>query len=87
MRSVILRARLWASEAEGVMRCRAGARTVSDSGELESIVNEIISSNQSQFAAYKAGDMKMFNFFVGQVMKQTKGRANPSQVKSILEKL
>ena len=64
-----------------------GLAQVSDSGELESIVNEIISNNQSQFSAYKAGDMKMFNFFVGQVMKQTKGRANPSQVKSILEKL
>lgn len=64
-----------------------GLAQVSDSGELESIVGEIIKNNQSQFEAYKAGDMKMFNFFVGQVMKQTKGRANPAQVKSILEKL
>ena len=65
---------------------KEGLAQVSDSGELESIVKEIINNNQSQFTAYKKGDMKMFNFFVGQVMKQTKGRANPAQVKSILEK-
>jgi aspartyl-tRNA(Asn)/glutamyl-tRNA(Gln) amidotransferase subunit B len=63
-----------------------GLAQVSDSGELETIVNEIIKNNPSQFTAYKEGDMKMFNFFVGQVMKQTKGRANPAQVKSLLEK-
>jgi aspartyl-tRNA(Asn)/glutamyl-tRNA(Gln) amidotransferase subunit B len=63
-----------------------GLAQVSDSGELESIVKEIIKNNPSQFAAYKSGDIKMFNYFVGQVMKQTKGRANPAQVKSILEK-
>ena len=64
-----------------------GLAQVSDSSELESIVKEIISNNQSQFQEFKEGNMKMFNFFVGQVMKQTKGRANPAQVKSILEKL
>jgi len=63
-----------------------GLAQVSDSGELEAIVKEIINNNPSQFASYKDGDMKMFNFFVGQVMKQTKGRANPAQVKLILEK-
>ncbi|MCF6318509.1 MAG: Asp-tRNA(Asn)/Glu-tRNA(Gln) amidotransferase subunit GatB [Proteobacteria bacterium] len=66
---------------------KEGLGQVSDSNELEAIVKEIISNNQTQFIAYKGGDMKMFNFFVGQVMKQTKGRANPAQVKSILEKL
>lgn len=66
---------------------KEGLAQVSDSTELESIVKEIIKNNQSQFEEYKSGDMKMFNFFVGQVMKQTKGRANPAQVKSILEKL
>ena len=64
-----------------------GLEQVSDSGELESIVKEIINNNPSQFSEYKSGNMKMFNFFVGQVMKQTKGRANPAQVKSILEEL
>jgi aspartyl-tRNA(Asn)/glutamyl-tRNA(Gln) amidotransferase subunit B len=63
-----------------------GLAQVSDSNELESIVQQIIADNPSQFTEYKAGNMKMFNYFVGQVMKQTKGRANPAQVKSILEK-
>ncbi|MCF6319048.1 MAG: Asp-tRNA(Asn)/Glu-tRNA(Gln) amidotransferase subunit GatB [Proteobacteria bacterium] len=63
-----------------------GLAQVSDSDELAAIVTEIINNNQTQFAAYKDGDMKMFNYFVGQVMQQTKGRANPAQVKSLLEK-
>jgi len=64
-----------------------GLAQVSDSSELEAIVKELIDKNQSQFAEYKSGNMKMFNFFIGQVMKQTKGRANPAAVKTILEKL
>ncbi|MFK8011874.1 MAG: Asp-tRNA(Asn)/Glu-tRNA(Gln) amidotransferase subunit GatB [Marinicellaceae bacterium] len=64
-----------------------GLAQVSDSSELESIVIDIIENNQSQFQEFKDGNMKMFNFFVGQVMKKTKGRANPAQVKTILEKL
>ncbi|MCB1603457.1 MAG: Asp-tRNA(Asn)/Glu-tRNA(Gln) amidotransferase GatCAB subunit B, partial [Xanthomonadales bacterium] len=62
-----------------------GLAQVSDSGELEQIIKTLVENNPSQFDEYKQGNMKMFNFFVGQVMKQTKGRANPAQVKSILE--
>jgi len=80
--------KMWGTEllADEIIE-REGLGQVTDSSELEAIVKEIINNNQSQFAVYKEGDMKMFNFFVGQVMKQTKGRANPAQVKSILEKL
>ena len=80
--------KIWNSElcAAEIIK-QEGLAQVSDSSELESIVNEIINNNQSQFQEFKEGNMKMFNFFVGQVMKQTKGRANPAQVKSILEKL
>lgn len=79
--------KMWGAKlsAEEIIK-KEGLGQVSDSGELETIVKEIIDNNQSQFAAYKEGDMKMFNYFVGQVMKQTKGRANPAQVKAILEK-
>ncbi len=79
--------KMWGTNllAEEIIKTE-GLGQVSDSGELETIVKEIINNNQSQFAAYKEGDMKMFNYFVGQVMKQTKGRANPAQVKTILEK-
>jgi aspartyl-tRNA(Asn)/glutamyl-tRNA(Gln) amidotransferase subunit B len=80
--------KLWKSKLSATEIIKQeGLEQVSDSSELESIIKEIIKNNQSQFEEYKAGDMKMFNFFVGQVMKQTKGRANPAQVKSILEKL
>ncbi len=66
---------------------KEGLAQVSDSGELEAIIEVLIKTNQNQFQEYKEGNMKMFNFFVGQVMKQTKGRANPAEVKLILEKL
>lgn len=62
-----------------------GLAQLSDSGELEGIIRDLIEQNLTQFQDYKNGNMKMFNFFVGQVMKQTKGRANPAEVKSILE--
>ncbi len=66
---------------------KEGLAQVSDSSELEKIIHELIQNNNSQFQEYKAGNMKMFNYFIGQVMKQTKGKANPATVKSILEKL
>ena len=73
------------STADEIIK-QEGLAQVSNSNELEAIVAKIIEDNQSQFSEYKNGNMKMFNFFVGQVMKQTKGRANPAQVKTILEK-
>lgn len=63
-----------------------GFEQVSDTAALEAIVTQLIENNPSQFKEYKDGNMKMFNYFVGQVMKQTKGRANPAEVKAILEK-
>ena len=69
-----------------------GLKQVSDSGELEKIVEKIIADNAEQVAAFKAADekkqKKMFGFFVGQAMKATQGKANPQQINQILmEKL
>ena len=80
--------KMWATDNTAAQIIdKEGLAQVSDTGELETIVKEIIKNNPSQFEAYKGGDMKMFNYFVGQVMKQTKGRANPAQVKTLLEEL
>ncbi len=62
-----------------------GFEQVSDTDALKTIIVGLIEQHPSQFEEYKSGNMKMFNFFVGQVMKQTKGRANPAEVKTILE--
>ena len=62
-----------------------GLKQVTDSSEIEKIVNQVLEQNQSQLEHYKAGKDKLFGFFVGQVMKISKGKANPKQVNKILK--
>lgn len=65
-----------------------GLKQLTDSTEINNIVDQIIASNPSQVAQYRAGKDKLLAFFVGQVMKATKGKANPEQVNARLrEKL
>lgn len=69
-----------------------GIKQVSDTGELEKIIGEIIASNQDQVNQYKTdvganGSSPMLNWFVGQAMKATKGQANPGVVMEVLKKL
>ena len=54
---------------------------------LEDIARKVIDSNSDQVASYKSGKDKLFGFFVGQVMKETQGKANPKSVNEILKKL
>jgi aspartyl-tRNA(Asn)/glutamyl-tRNA(Gln) amidotransferase subunit B len=61
-------------------------RQISDSAEIDRIVDDIIDANPAQVAEYRSGKEKAFNFFVGQAMKATKGKANPAQVNEILKK-
>ena len=61
---------------------------VSDSSELEPLINTIIANNPKQAEQFRAGKTKLMGFFVGQVMKETQGKANPQQVNELLnEKL
>ena len=61
---------------------------LSDKDELVKIIDEILANSESQIAAYKAGKTNLFDYFVGQVMKNTRGKANPVMTKEILnEKL
>lgn len=64
---------------------KQGLSQISDEGALKEIVQKIVSSNQEQVSAYKAGKVQLFGFFVGQVMKETKGRANPKTVNELLK--
>jgi len=63
-----------------------GLVQVSDTGEIERIIDEVIKANPSQHADYKTGKDKLFGFFVGQVMKASKGKANPDMVNQLLKK-
>ena len=61
-----------------------GLEQVSDTGEIEKIVDEIITANPNQVEQYRAGKEQLFGFFVGQTMKASKGKANPKVVNEIL---
>ncbi len=63
-----------------------GLQQISDVGELESIIDQVIADNPNQVEQYKSGKDKVFGFFVGNVMKATKGKANPKQVNELLKK-
>lgn len=59
---------------------------ISDTSEIEVIVSKVISENLTQAEEYRSGKEKVFGFFVGQVMKESKGKANPKLVNEILRK-
>ena len=61
-----------------------GLVQVSDSSAIEGIIDEIMAANAGQVAEYRGGKEKVFGFFVGQVMKASKGKANPSVVNELL---
>ena len=74
-------------EPDAVIEAR-GLRQLSDSGELERLVAEVVAAHPAQVEQYRAGKGKVLGFFVGQLMKATGGRANPQQVNALLrEKL
>lgn len=64
-----------------------GLVQISDSSEIEKAVQDVINANPDEVARYKGGDKKLQGFFVGQVMRATKGKANPKIVNELLAKL
>ena len=64
-----------------------GLVQIQDESLLEEIAKKVIESNPNQVSAYKSGKDKLFGFFVGQVMKETQGKANPKSVNEILRKI
>ena len=78
---------MWAGEgdADAIIAAR-GLKQISDAGEIEKIVDGVIAANPQQAADYRGGKEKAFNSLVGQVMKATRGKANPQQVNEILKR-
>ena len=62
-----------------------GVEQVSDEGEIEELINRVLQQNPKMVEDYKNGKGKLFGFFVGQVMKESKGKANPQIVNKILQ--
>ena len=62
-----------------------GLKQITDSGAIEGVIDAVIAANPKQLADYRSGKDKLFDFFVGQVMKATKGKANPAQLNELLK--
>ncbi len=62
-----------------------GLVQLSDTGEIDRIIGEVIAASPAQLAQYRAGKETLFGFFVGQVMKASKGKANPKVVNERLK--
>ena len=78
---------LWAGEGEAdAIIERRGLRQISDSAELERIVDAVLAENPRSVEEFRAGKEKAFNALVGQAMKATRGKANPQQVNELLRR-
>jgi len=78
---------MWAGEGDAeTIIAQRGLRQISDAGAIEKAVDEVLAANARQVADYRAGKDKAFNSLVGQVMKATRGKANPAQVNEILKR-
>jgi len=76
---------MWAGEgsADEIIDSK-GLKQITDTGAIETIVDEVLAANTGQVQQYKDGNQKVLGFFVGQVMKASQGKANPQQVNQIL---
>jgi aspartyl/glutamyl-tRNA(Asn/Gln) amidotransferase, B subunit len=77
---------MWGSEdvADEVIE-REGLKQISDTGALEKMIDQLMADNVDQVEQYRAGKTKMMGYFVGQLMKQTQGKANPQELNKLLE--
>jgi aspartyl-tRNA(Asn)/glutamyl-tRNA(Gln) amidotransferase subunit B len=64
-----------------------GLVQITDEDALKKVIGDILAANPGQIAQYRGGKEKVFGFFVGQVMKETKGKASPALVNELLKKL
>jgi aspartyl-tRNA(Asn)/glutamyl-tRNA(Gln) amidotransferase subunit B len=76
---------MWANEGDAdIVIEKRGLRQITDNSAIEKVIDDVIVANPDQLAQYRAGKDKLFGFFVGQVMKLSKGKANPQQVNEVL---
>jgi len=77
---------MWAGEgsADAIIESR-GLRQITDSGAIQAVIDQVLADNPGQLEQYRAGKHKLLGFFVGQVMKATRGQANPAEVNKLLK--
>jgi aspartyl-tRNA(Asn)/glutamyl-tRNA(Gln) amidotransferase subunit B len=78
---------MWTGEGDAdVVIENKGLKQITDTGAIETVIDEVMARNPKQLEQYRAGKEALFGFFVGQVMKATGGKANPAQVNELLKK-
>ncbi len=82
---------MWEAKSDDVNSADAiidakGLKQISDTGELEKIIDDVLAANQKSVEEFRSGKEKAFNALVGQAMKATKGKGNPAQVNELLRK-
>ena len=73
-------------EAPAIIMDREGLRQISDTGALDKIIDEVLAGNPKQVEQYRGGKTTVIGFLVGQVMKASRGQANPGAVNEMLKK-
>ena len=73
-------------EIQKLLLKKKGLVQESNVGELEKIIEKVLKDNSDKVSEYKSGKDKLFGFFVGSVIKESKGKANPALVNDILKK-
>jgi aspartyl-tRNA(Asn)/glutamyl-tRNA(Gln) amidotransferase subunit B len=77
---------MWTSEASADdIIAEKNLKQITDTGAIETVIDKIIADNAKQVEQYLAGNEKVFGFFVGQVMKEMQGKANPAEVNKMLK--
>ena len=77
---------IWSGEGDAdTIIADKGLQQITDVSAIETLVDDVITQHADQVAAYQNGQEKLFGFFVGQVMKASKGQANPAQVNQLLQ--
>lgn len=78
---------MWNGEgdADAIIEAK-GLKQMTDTGAIETLVDEVIAANPKQVEQYRGGKDKLLGYFVGQVMKATRGKANPQQLNEILKR-
>ncbi len=67
------------SKSPGAIIKEKGFVQISDTSQLDQIIRKVLEANPTQVNDYKGGKVKLLGFFVGQVMKETKGQGNPTR--------
>jgi len=78
---------MWSGQgdADSVIE-KKGLKQITDTGAIEKVIEEVLAKSPEQLEQYRNGQEKLFGYFVGQVMKATRGKANPAQVNELLKK-